>query len=112
MPSNYTMTVLSNALPGRDDEFNKWFDNNHIHEMIALDEVKSAQRFMIAPSAPDTASPHKYLAVYDIETDDLVRLNARIGEEMAAGRMTTSDATDTSSVVITYFVAMGGKLVG
>lgn len=60
------LIVLSNAADGRDDEFNDWYDNVHLGEVLALGPFTAAQRFRLAP---EQISPqqHRYLAIYEFE---------------------------------------------
>ncbi len=71
--SRYKLLVATNAVAGRDDEFNNWYNNQHIPDALEVPGYVAAQRFALAgvqmPGAP--ASPWRYLAIYDIETNDL-----------------------------------------
>lgn len=72
MSERHLFVVLSNAVAGRDDEFNDWYDNRHLEDVLAVPGVVSAQRFALSPEQRMTPPfPFQYLALYDIETDDL-----------------------------------------
>ena len=43
--------VFSNPFEGKDDEFNEWYDNVHLPEVLALPGVISAQRYDLRPLA-------------------------------------------------------------
>jgi hypothetical protein len=60
------MLALTNCLPGREDEFNEWYDNTHVKDLLAVPGVVSAQRFKI-PSGDEDSAPYQYLTVYGIE---------------------------------------------
>lgn len=69
------MLVLSNAMNGREEEFNRWYDNTHVHEVIDFcDEVVSCQRYRICNAQLQTEQPHRYLAVYEFEGEPEVFL--------------------------------------
>jgi hypothetical protein len=57
--------VFGNARPGQQDEFNEWYGNVHLPEVLAMPGVVSAQRFdLLAPGfAQDFPAAHRYLAV-------------------------------------------------
>ncbi|OBA81566.1 hypothetical protein A9W99_02860 [Mycobacterium sp. 1164966.3] len=63
--------------PDRDQEYNTWYDEVHLPELVALDGFVSARRLRPV----DGDGP--YLALYEIEGDDLqaildnMRANAR-----------------------------------
>lgn len=62
----HMLVVLSNAVEGRDDEFNDWYTNRHLDDVLQLEGMVAAQRFEL-DSGED--GPHRYLAIY--EADDL-----------------------------------------
>ena len=86
------MLVLTNAVPGTDDEFNAWYDDTHLVDVLEHGPFTGARRFRLAdPDATD--APHRYMAVYDIEEgkaeearDWIVFSRAEREEALAAGR--------------------------
>lgn len=71
--AKHILVVLSNAVEGTDAEFNDWYTNTHLGDILALKGFEAAQRFELAGVQlnPDADSPYRYLAFYEIETDDL-----------------------------------------
>jgi len=59
------MLVLTNAAPGADDEFNTWYDDTHLVDVLEHGPFTGARRFRLADDAAE--APYRYLAVYDIE---------------------------------------------
>src|SRR5690606_19186746 len=54
---NYAYVVLSNPVPGRDQEYNDWYSNRHLADVVAVPGFVSAQRFrLVDPEAED--APH------------------------------------------------------
>jgi len=94
----YYMHVLSAAKEGQDEEFNRWYDSTHIHDVCALDWVHSGQRFRLAKGAD---AP--YLAIYEVEADSPDEILPKLGA--AAATMEKSDALDVSSVAFRIFEA-------
>ncbi len=70
--------------PDRDQEYNTWYDEVHLGELVALDGIVSARRLRPV----DGDGP--YVALYEIEADDLqsVLQNMRAN----AGKLHMSDA--------------------
>ena len=63
----YVYLVLSNAVEGRDDEFNDWYTNRHIVDVLKIDGVIAAQRFQLAPEQRrDPPFPYRYLTIYEV----------------------------------------------
>ena len=71
MPS-YSLFAFTNAVPGREEEFNDWYTNTHLADVLRLPGVCAAQRFRLG-DLQHKSGPHPwdYMAVYEIETDDL-----------------------------------------
>jgi hypothetical protein len=60
--------VMSNAEPGQDEEFNDWYTNRHLVDLLNMDGVEAAQRFQFALPGPSGAEPEfRYLCVYEVE---------------------------------------------
>ncbi|OBH12401.1 DUF4286 family protein [Mycobacterium sp. E3247] len=70
--------------PDREDEYNTWYDQIHIPELLTLDGIVAARRFRPV----DGNGP--YVAIYELEGDDL---QAILDNMIAnAGQLTMSDA--------------------
>jgi hypothetical protein len=71
----------------RDAEFNRWYDTVHVPDVLSSPDHKSATRYVIKDRVKNKG---KYLAIYEIETDDIKRtmeLSAKnIESKKAAGR--------------------------
>ena len=65
----FKMLVFSEPFEGQDDEFNAWYTNQHLNDLVALPGFTSAQRFTLHSASMGTTL-NKYLAIYDVETDD------------------------------------------
>jgi hypothetical protein len=65
----FKMLVFSEPFEGRDGEFNEWYTGRHLDDLCALPGFTAAQRFKVH-SVSMGATLNKYLAIYDVETDD------------------------------------------
>jgi NAD(P)-dependent dehydrogenase (short-subunit alcohol dehydrogenase family) len=94
--------VFSNPFEGKDDEFNEWYDNVHVAEVLAMPGVISAQRYDLRPLArEDWVGPgFRYMAIYECEGDPnevLASISkavhageiALMAEVMTGGQLTT-----------------------
>ena len=89
----YKFMVLTNAVEGRDDEFNEWYSGRHIPDVLAIPGIVAASRFELAGTQRMTPPwPYRYLAIYDIETDDLDWVAAEIGRRAGTDAMVISDS--------------------
>lgn len=65
----FKLLVFSEPFAGRDAEFDEWYTGRHLDDICALPGFTTAQRFTLN-SVSMGASLNKYLAIYDMETDD------------------------------------------
>jgi hypothetical protein len=97
------MVVLSNAKPGQDEPFNRWYSDVHMLETIdKLDGFLAAQRFRQADLDGSPPCPYRYLAIYEIPEDALHTAYAQFtwqraerAEATAAGREPVVSVSDT-----------------
>ena len=93
MAKKYKMVVFTNAVEGKDKDFNDWYQNTHLKQIVSIKSFVQAQRFRfhtnIVPGGPD---PARYMAIYDIETDDINASLGAMNEFAASGRMPLPDS--------------------
>jgi hypothetical protein len=101
----HKLIVLTNSVPGRDEEFNSWYSNTHLRDVVAVPGYISAQRFRLSGKLSDGPS-WNYLAIYEVETEDpegaLNALKARAGTES----MVISDAMDAANICAALYCEM------
>jgi hypothetical protein len=90
------MVVESGPAEGREDEYNDWYTNTHIPEILTkVPGFTSATRYRVAhPDQP--GSKARYLAIYELEADDLSGPPAELRKLSQAGQTTSSAALATS----------------
>ena len=102
--AHYIWMVLTNATPGTDEAFNRWYQEEHIPDLLRVPGILSAQRFKVTPrqmvnvngalAMVDTTTenaPHRYMAIYNIETDDIERVLVDILSRAGTPDMILSD---------------------
>jgi hypothetical protein len=62
---------MTNPVEGREDEYNEWYSDVHIQEVVDIPGFISAQRFALSPSQMGGQCDYRYLALYEIEADDV-----------------------------------------
>jgi hypothetical protein len=96
------MVVQSSpASPEQDAEFNKWYDDEHLPEMLSLAGFTAARRYRLRETATAAAPAHGYLTIYEVEADDL---DAALAAMRARPRGATTDALslDPPPLVLFY----------
>ncbi|QKS01091.1 hypothetical protein F9288_16740 [Sphingomonas sp. CL5.1] len=87
------LMVMTNAVEGRGEEFNRWYTDVHIPDVLKLPGVVGGQRFARTEAQRgDGPFPWEYLAIYDCETDDLEGLVAALKATAGTAAMPISDA--------------------
>lgn len=91
MPGRHLYLVFTNAAAGFEDELNDWYVARHFVDILGLDGISAAQRFVTEGAEPDV--PFRYVVVYEVEAEDLERAKASLketarerAEALAAGR--------------------------
>jgi hypothetical protein len=83
------MIVFSNPSdPAREDEYNDWYTNTHIPELLALPGFVGARRFRVTGDG----EPERYAAIYDLEADDLGDVMGVITKAVENGEIHMTDA--------------------
>ena len=95
--AHFKLVVMSDALDNRDDEFNNWYDNIHLKDVLAVDGIVAAQRFKLL-----SGGKWKYLAIYELECDDPLPVVERLQSLAGTDAMPISDAFDLEK----YFMAI------
>ena len=93
------MLVFTNAVEGRDDEYNEWYDNVHLGEVVVTPRVR---RGRLATSSPthrcSPTSRTRYLAIYEYKGDAADAL-AALGAGAATINMSDALAGDAKLVL-------------
>ncbi|MDB5988027.1 MAG: hypothetical protein JWR16_3080 [Nevskia sp.] len=107
--SNGQLLVFSNAKPGKEVEFNEWYDRQHVPDTLRLaPEIRSARRYSLnsvaaAPGIPDW----QYVTLYELDAADVSAVMQRMNEAMGAGRIPMSDTAELSTVTVLHASALG-----
>ena len=86
----YVYVVMTNPVEGRDAEYNAWYDEIHLKDVCAFPGFVGARRFRIVEGEAKT----RYLAIYELETDDPQRDLAALTAAAGSERMRMTDALD------------------
>jgi len=77
--------------------------------VLRLPEFVAAQRFHVSATMPGAEPPtHRYLAIYEIEADDVDEALGRL--RVAARAMTMSDALDRASAHVVAVAPLGERV--
>ena len=95
----HRLVVFSAPTPGQEDEYNDWYTNEHLDEVIAIDGFVGAQRFRLSddqlPEFPD--SPHRYMAIYEFDRPPGEPLDT-LRQELESGAIALPDSIQVDSI--------------
>jgi len=101
---SYRLVVLTNpTTPDREDEYNNWYTNQHLGDVVAIPGIVSAQRFKVHSGISGPKSVHDYLAIYEIETNDLDKVLTELKTRPGTPAMPMTDALDSAGSSATIF---------
>ena len=101
------LVALTKAVAGREAEFDRWYDDTHVPELLALNGVENAQRYKLITTL-NGAEQGTFLALYDVEVDDPASFLGEMGEVAASGKMSMTDSMDSTIGYAALFVEHGG----
>jgi len=97
--------------PDREAEFNEWYDTMHLPDMLEVPGMIKATRWKSAESGE--GQHRKYLALYELETDDLEEFNEKVRERgmwtMEKGRFSDLPVFDPPDIPRVYKQIMTEK---
>jgi hypothetical protein len=100
------LVVVSNPMPGQEDEYNRWYSEQHLDDVLRVPGIVAAQRFKLALDGAKSL-PGPYLAIYEMETDDPAPDPKETFEALAkaasSGQMPMTPALDMVNMVASVF---------
>jgi hypothetical protein len=106
--TTFRFLVLSNPAEGQEDEFNAWYDKEHLDDLLAIDGFTAAQRYRVGPGPGLETAPFRYAAVYEVEAGDVSDAHARLTEALGSGRVRRSGAIALGALTL-WLEAIGDR---
>lgn len=69
--------------PDREADYHQWYDDTHLAEIVSVEGIVSARRF-----APVDGNG-SFIAIYELDCDDLAGAKQRLAELGRSGRMSS-----------------------
>jgi hypothetical protein len=111
--SRYQMLVFSRPVEGQEAEYNEWYDNQHLPQVLDLPGFVSAQRFHLSRQVgegPDEGTLQPYLAIYTIETDNIDGALQSLMDKAGGVDLLVSTALDTHTVQAMVYEEFGSMV--
>lgn len=81
---SHRMLVLANAVEGRHEEFNHWYNTVHMAEALSVPGFATAERYRKHRQASGKLAP-EYIAIYGLEAQDQAAAQATLKAVFTAG---------------------------
>jgi hypothetical protein len=106
----YLLQVSSRALSGREADYERWYSEVHVRDVLALPGFLACTRHKrMTPGANGALADVDLVAIYEVETNDPGGLLQSLFA--AAPQMKMTDAIDLSSVRFEFLQPLGGRYV-
>jgi hypothetical protein len=103
--ANHVFVVLTQPAEGMTAEFNRWYDTEHIPDVLKIPDFVAVQRFRFVPQRPDDEPLRPFLALYETETEDIRETHARLAAVAGTDQMPFDPAIDQAKSVAWYYRA-------
>ena len=103
----YYFVVVSNPVAGKEDEYNKWYNEQHLSDVLKVPGFVAAQRFK---ATQDGGLPGRYVAIYEMEADDPQTVLTELGRRSGTPDLVMSDAIDLNNISATLCVAASPRM--
>jgi hypothetical protein len=90
--STALLVVLTNPVEGREDEYNAWYSEQHLDDVLAAAGFEAAQRFRFAGSKLSRNPAAQYLAIYEVDADKREEAETLLLQSANTAAMPISDA--------------------
>jgi hypothetical protein len=110
--AKYTFVVMSNpTTPAQEAEYNEWYNKVHIADVLNVPGFVAAQRFKLAETQFADGPAHRYLALYEIETDDIKGSFNELQKRIGTADMFMSDAIDMKGLLAVTFTPVAERVL-
>jgi hypothetical protein len=106
--AKHLLVVLSNAVPGQDQEFVRWYEEQHLDDVLRVPGFVSAQLFKVTRNGAKPLSG-QYLALYEMEAEDADAAYIGLEKAAQAGRLPMTPTMDLGNVVSTVVSPVSEK---
>jgi hypothetical protein len=100
--AKFKLVVMTDPKAGREDEYNDWYTNQHLADVVAVPGFRSAQRFKLNDGM-GFEHRNRYLAIYEIESDDPQEALAEMFRRRGTPAMVVSESLDLDKASVGLF---------
>lgn len=100
----HKMVVFAKAKPGQVDALARWYDEQHMNDLLAVPGLVTAERHTLLPvKRPEGTPEWEFMLIYELAGDDpMVAL-----KNMAAAQVPISDLLESTSTLSVVGISQG-----
>jgi hypothetical protein len=91
--------AFTNATNERHDEYNQWYDEQHLIDALVIPGINWGERYQLSDKSRNK-SPYRYMAIYGI--DDIAKMQKEVSTRANTPRMPRSELMDMDRVFYEY----------
>ncbi|MGQ0630270.1 MAG: hypothetical protein ACT4P1_04460 [Sporichthyaceae bacterium] len=118
MPRSLMLAFTSPVSEATEDDYNRWYDTKHLHDVVAIKGVVAATMYRLAhgvETLPGVSGPtQKYLAIYELEAESVEELEAFCGSlraALASGEADIDPSLDMADLGASLALPVGSRLL-
>jgi len=108
--NNYDVMVFTRPVPGTDAEFNAWYDQQHVPDLLRVPGFMAARRWKLQIGATPTSTLPPYLVIYEVQTGNLAATDAEVAKRAANGTIRHGAALDYPAIETVIMAPIGPKI--
>ena len=114
MPSKLLVVWTNPASKEAEEEYNTWYNKVHLPDVLRVPGFVAATRYRftgVAALEGMDDPPHRYLALYEVDAENLKEAAERLAAGVGSGEISVSEALDMSSFTAHFFEPVSDRLV-
>jgi len=94
--TRYVYMIMTAPKEGQEAAFNTFYEQQHIPDVLRVPGFVGCRRLRLSSELPSSEGAAPYVALYDIETDDLPGAIAELRRRLGTPDMPTSNTSEPS----------------
>lgn len=101
--ARHVLVAFSNAIPGKEAEYNEWYSKQHIPDVLQIPGFISARRYSLSDcQLPGMSFDRKYLVVYEIDANDPQPILEELSRRLGTSAMVVSEALAPDVLAVAF----------
>ncbi len=102
-PKDLLFLVLTNPKEGQEEEYNRWYNDDHIDDVLAVPGFVAVQRFRLSKHPAMPAPEWDYVALYEVAHDKVEEAFEGLAKTGGTDAMPVSDSLEIDGLVTALY---------